>query len=325
MIRGKNVDYSLIKASQRLSELNIRIVQEGYTIDVYWFRVMFKQGDWYIKDHAHSTSEFHFVARGDCILEISDRRYKVTQGMFFLTAPGVHHVQSPGDCDQLVEYSLNCDIHRTGIALKPGPPPQPDGPADSSGGEMAWLESVFLHAPCAPVADTYGAFPLFEAALLEADRGLPGFETTIRNLVVMILVATARAMKAPAGPDEPGAVSHTREDRRMATLERFVTDNLSLEIGPADLAAFLNLSERQTGRIISHHKGYSTKKFITRTRLKKAKQLLCDTDMTLKEIAEMLGFSSEYYFSSVFKKHEGYPPGLFRKSMRGKADPGAVS
>ena len=39
--------------------------------------------------------------------------------------------------------------------------------------------------------------------------------------------------------------------------------------------------------------------------------------MAIKEIAQRLGFSNEYYFNSVFKLHEGYPPGVFRESMKG--------
>ena len=94
----------------------------------------------------------------------------------------------------------------------------------------------------------------------------------------------------------------------MARIERFVADNIGLDLSPADVAGHVNVSERQLDRIVMHHKGYSTKKFITRLKLKRAKALLEETDMTLKAIAEELGFSSEYYFNSVFKKHEGFPP-----------------
>jgi AraC-like DNA-binding protein len=83
----------------------------------------------------------------------------------------------------------------------------------------------------------------------------------------------------------------------------------------------MNLSEKQVGRIVAQAKGYPTQKFITRTKLKRAKQLLVASDKTIKEIAEELGFSNEYYFNSVFKLHEGYPPGVFRESMRGAKAP----
>jgi AraC-like DNA-binding protein/mannose-6-phosphate isomerase-like protein (cupin superfamily) len=298
------VDHGLIKASQRLSELNIRVSQGGYSVDIYWFRVMFKEQDWFIKRHAHSTLEFHFIARGDCEVVLEDRSFVARQGTFFLTAPGVYHTQKPATSSELVEYSLNCDIRRVGT------------PVDAVGREMEWLRAVFLTTPCAPVSDAYGAFPLFESALREADRSLPGFTVAMHNLVVMILVAAARAMKGREAPLSVPAADADHDDLRMTRIEQFVTDNIGDELHPADLAAVMNLSERQIGRIVSHCKGYSTKKFITRTKMKTAKQLLCDTELPLKEIARELGFSNEFYFGSVFKKHEGYPPGLFRKSMQ---------
>jgi AraC-like DNA-binding protein len=50
-------------------------------------------------------------------------------------------------------------------------------------------------------------------------------------------------------------------------------------------------------------------------KLKRAKELLTGSDMPIKELARHLGFSSEYYFSTVFKLHEGVPPGTFRTIM----------
>jgi AraC-like DNA-binding protein len=300
------VDYGLIKASQRLSELDIRIGLGGYAINVYWFRVMFKDHDWFIRRHAHSTFEFHFIARGDCEVVLDGSSFFADTGTLFLCAPNVFHAQKPGRSPELVEYSLNCDIRRTGSSN--GAP----------GGEIEWLHSVLVNTPCAPTADTCGAFPLIETALREADQRRPGFELTIRNLVIMILIAVARAMGVPDASARTDGASSGREpaDSRMVRIEQFVTDNIRLDLSPRDIAEFLGLSERQVARVVRCHKGYATKKFITRTRLRKAKGLLCTTDLTLKEIAEELGFSNEYYFNSVFKKHEGFPPGLFRESMR---------
>jgi len=300
----RTVERDLIKASQRLSELDIRIHEDGYLIVVQWFRMMFKQGDWLIRRHAHSTFEFHFIASGDCLVEVEGRSFDAGAGCFFLTGPGVYHAQKPGRSPELVEYSLNCEIRRPAAA------------AEGGSGGIGWLHEVLLEAPCAPTPDSYGAFPLFETALREADRRLPGFETEVRHLVVLLLVSAARALRTQRAQlrEEPDEAVY--DDLRMGRMERFVADNLKADIGPADLAALLNLSERQVGRIVRRCKGYATKKFITRTKLKAAKHLLATTDLVLKEIAERLGFSNENHFSSVFKKHEGYPPGLFRRSMR---------
>jgi AraC-like DNA-binding protein len=299
------MDHALIKASHHLSELDIRVPMFGHLIRVCWFRVMFKERDWFIRRHAHTTYEFHFIARGECEVIHDQGSFRVGAGSFFLTGPEVHHSQRPAGPGELVEYSLNCEIE-----------PAPQVAEASGSAEMSWLLSVLRHAPCVPLADEHGALALFETALAEADRRLPGFTLTVRNLVPMIIVAAARSL-AKSCPDATVAeVSEPDPEDRMARIERFVTDNLRLDLAPADVAGHMNVSDRQLDRIVMHHKGYSTKKFITRLKLKRAKTLLEETDMTLKAIAEELGFSSEYYFNSVFRKHEGYPPGEFRKSVR---------
>ena len=46
-------------------------------------------------------------------------------------------------------------------------------------------------------------------------------------------------------------------------------------------------------------------------------RLLLDTDMTLTEINDKLGFSTRNYFYTFFKKHIGMTPKDYRKKMRG--------
>jgi AraC-like DNA-binding protein len=301
------VDHGLIKASHHLSELDIRVPMSGHLVRVCWFRAMFKDGDWFIRRHAHTTYEFHFIARGECEVIHDGGSFRIGAGSFFLTGPEVHHSQRPSGAGELVEYSLNCEID-----------PAPQGSPGSGSTEMAWLLAVLCHAPCVPLADGHGALALFQAALDEADRRQPGFTLAVRNLVPMILVAAARSL-ATSCPEAPVAKPpEPLSDDRMARIERFVADNVGLELSPVDVAGHMSVSERQLDRIVMRHKGYSTKKFITRLKLRRAKVLLEETDLTLKEIADQLGFSSEYYFNTVFKKHEGFPPGEFRKSVKTK-------
>jgi hypothetical protein len=156
------MDYGLIKASQRLSELELKVAIDGWSVEVYWFRAMIKERDWFIRRHTHGTFEFHFAAKGDCLLELDGGAFPVPEGSFYITAPDVYHSQLRGASEGFVEYSLNCD-------LKPLVP-EAAGRLDG----IARLRSAFLRAPCEPRPDASGAIELFEAALREADSRLPG-------------------------------------------------------------------------------------------------------------------------------------------------------
>lgn len=51
-------------------------------------------------------------------------------------------------------------------------------------------------------------------------------------------------------------------------------------------------------------------------RLDRAKNYLLNTDLGIKEIAQLVGFNSEVYFSNRFKKKEHYSPQKYRKHYK---------
>jgi transcriptional regulator GlxA family with amidase domain len=50
-------------------------------------------------------------------------------------------------------------------------------------------------------------------------------------------------------------------------------------------------------------------------RLKKAKELLVTTNMSIKQIAFEMGFQSNYYFTRIFTKKMGVTPTGIRKGL----------
>ena len=47
---------------------------------------------------------------------------------------------------------------------------------------------------------------------------------------------------------------------------------------------------------------------------RQARKLLLETELSLQQISEMLGFSEHNNFNRFFKRIEGMPPGIFRLS-----------
>jgi len=77
------------------------------------------------------------------------------------------------------------------------------------------------------------------------------------------------------------------------------------------------LGEKQISRIVKDATGKTTKELIQECKFQVAKAMLIERqDLTIKQIAEELGFSSQYYFNQFFKRKEGYPPGVFRQNTR---------
>ena len=62
--------------------------------------------------------------------------------------------------------------------------------------------------------------------------------------------------------------------------------------------------------------GMSPSDYVIALRLQKAKALLSETELLIREIALACGFENEYYFSNFFKKHTTLSPTAFRVASR---------
>jgi len=89
----------------------------------------------------------------------------------------------------------------------------------------------------------------------------------------------------------------------------FEEPDISLE----SLAQSLQVSPVYLSRIIKQELGMSFVSLIADMRMKKAIQLLTSTDLSILEIAECVGYDSQHYFSTAFKKMMGMPPNQYRK------------
>ncbi len=58
--------------------------------------------------------------------------------------------------------------------------------------------------------------------------------------------------------------------------------------------------------------------FVQRRRLEQAQMLLSDPGLTIKQVAEQMNFSSEFYFSHFFKKLKGVSPRDYREQHMNK-------
>ena len=94
----------------------------------------------------------------------------------------------------------------------------------------------------------------------------------------------------------------------LALCDRHVAQNLS----PTAMAAELGLPERTLTQRCQMAFGTSPAKMFVRYRMERARLLLVQTDLSVKAIAEYLGFENPYHFSTVYKRVHGVPPTLHR-------------
>ncbi|HEY3377821.1 MAG TPA: AraC family transcriptional regulator [Armatimonadota bacterium] len=89
----------------------------------------------------------------------------------------------------------------------------------------------------------------------------------------------------------------------------------------ADLARHCRCSEDHFSRLFRQYTNTTPAQFIIHARIAEAKKLLLFTENSVAEIAELLGYSSPYFFSRQFHQQVGVPPTAFRAGKPDGAAP----
>lgn len=97
---------------------------------------------------------------------------------------------------------------------------------------------------------------------------------------------------------------------------REMKQTLHLGVSLEALGKRSGLSYVQFLRRFKAFAGMSPSDYINTLRLQKAKSMLADTDLLIKEISMACGFENEYYFSNFFKNHMSMSPSAFRAASR---------
>ncbi|MED4080132.1 response regulator [Halalkalibacterium halodurans] len=89
----------------------------------------------------------------------------------------------------------------------------------------------------------------------------------------------------------------------------FYQSSLSLET----VADSLQVSSAYLSRLFKEQLGITFTHALTKLRIKRAIQLLHSTNLTINEISEKVGYETQHYFSTAFKKVMGVSPNRYRK------------
>jgi len=93
--------------------------------------------------------------------------------------------------------------------------------------------------------------------------------------------------------------------------ERCFQPELSLTL----VAEQFSYSSVYISRLIKDYVGCNFVDYVNRKRVERAKQLLGDTKLLVKDIASTVGFENDISFRRIFKKYEMITPGEYRDGL----------
>lgn len=101
----------------------------------------------------------------------------------------------------------------------------------------------------------------------------------------------------------------------LARLEEFIDAHLHDSITLEDMAGVLGMGVWTLNRRLRQTLDRSGYALVVENRIERAKQLLRNGDLALKEIAACCGFSDQAHMTRMFRARLGVTPGQFRKSI----------
>ncbi|MGP3982458.1 AraC family transcriptional regulator [Streptomyces sp. KR80] len=245
--------------------------------------------------HRHSFHEIVYVTggRGNHVVDLA--RWPLRPPHLCFIAPGqVHYWEQASQLQGwVVLFTDDFLINHPG-----------DGEAFQELADRPWLK---------PEAE---AAQGLTALLQEMGREFAAHESgyaSVLQAYLHVLVTRARRWPGTAAPD-PGADRRTVVAREFARLlahpgkAQRTVHSCAEQVGVS--VSYLNDAvKRTTGR--------TPGQLIRRVQVLEAKRLLARTDLTVRQVANRVGFADPAYFCRFFRREAGYSPGDFRRAAHG--------
>jgi len=98
-------------------------------------------------------------------------------------------------------------------------------------------------------------------------------------------------------------------------IKQYIIEHSASDISLERIAEVVHLSPYYISKMFKEEVGVNYIDFLTNCRMEKAKQLLANHALSLKEITYEIGYNDPNYFSKVFKKMVGAAPSDYRKQL----------
>ena len=93
----------------------------------------------------------------------------------------------------------------------------------------------------------------------------------------------------------------------------FLHEHYRGQIGLTDAAEAANVNPAYLSYLFKQEMGIGFSNYLMDLRMECAKDLLCNTNEKIKDVAVLSGMNDYHYFSKAFKKQTGMSPADYRK------------
>lgn len=156
-------------------------------------------------------------------------------------------------------------------------------------------------------------------SLIELGAGCSSFaalqaDMTIRRLFEDLVMKNQEAYIQSQNIQALKASTRLEIFKRISTAKDWMEANFQNSATLEDIAAIASMNSQHFLRMFKQAYAITPHQYLIDLKLKKAKRLLEDNNLTISDICQSIGFESAFSFSILFKKRFGMPPSHFRKA-----------
>ena len=246
-------------------------------------------GDWHSVPHTHNHLELFYIVGGKGQFLIQDQLYPVNANNLVIINPNVTHTEVSLNAQPLEYIVLGIE----GIELQPNA---------SSNGQFSILDQF-------ESAEITGCL---RNILREMEQKNTGYEDICQAYMEILIIRLMRNT-ALAIPSEAHAIS---TNRQCAAVRRYIDLHFKESLTLEQLAEEGHMNKYYLSHAFKREYGVSPINYMISRRIEESKYLLAETDLSMSQIAQLLGFSSLSYFSQVFHRTQDISPKEYRQSQR---------
>lgn len=239
--------------------------------------------------HAHPFTEVFFVVNGTGKFQVEDKTFFVGKDDLIIINPNIMHTEFNHGKEALEYIILGLD----GLLFLHN--------------ERQQNEYRIYNLP------NHRTEILFylKAILQELQQKKDNYTEICQDLLEILLLLLMRDTKSTL--DSASIDKASRECRFIEQyLDEHFAENITLEM----LSGLTYMNKYYMVHAFKKYKGISPINYLISRRLNEAMHLLETTDYPIAKIAQAAGFSSQSYFSQVFRKELSVTPAQYRRGLR---------
>lgn len=232
-------------------------------------------------------TELLLIQGGRGEIQFDNQLMSVREGDLMVCSPGIKHVERSS-----TDYPLK------GISMLIGNLQLYEMPPD-----------LLIDATRNPILHLQKNYDImsryFSDVLLENKDPKLGSSDLISFLLQSIIIHIIRIVNQPKETANISTISQNVRD--------YIKENYAQDLSLNALASFVFVSPYHLAHIFKEEIGMSPIQYMIKCRIDEAKRMLSHTDLSVREIAQLVGYPNANYFNILFKKMTGESPGKFRK------------